>query len=90
MTAIKNGLKSALRTPGKTLLFLLLLSVTAALLTVSFCVFDAVRGYINDCDAFFHSIVQLEYMGAAYPDPNVYDEALAQALEEHRDAGQDG
>ena len=84
MTAIKNGIKSAIRTPGKTLLFLLILTVTAALLTVSFCVYGAVRGYLNDCDEYFHTIAELEYMGSSYPDPDVYDEALEQALEAHR------
>ena len=84
MTAIKNGIKSAIRTPVKTLLFALILTVTAALLTVSFCVYGAVRGYLNDCDEYFHTIAELEYMGGEYPDPIVYDEALEQALEENR------
>lgn len=85
MQAIKNGLKCTIRTPAKTLLFTLILTVTAALLTVSFCVYYAVRNYLDDCDAYFHTIAELEYMGSAYPDSNVYDEGLVRALEDHRD-----
>ena len=85
MLAAGNGLKSALRTPGKTLLFLLILTVTAALLTISCCVYVAVRGYLNDCDDYFHTIAELEYIGRDYPDQTVYDEAFAAAVEENRD-----
>lgn len=86
MTAIKNGIKCMARTPGKTLLFLLILTVTAALLTVSFCVFGAVRGYLDDCDVYFHTIAELEYIGEEYPDQQVYDEGFAAAVEENRAA----
>ena len=84
MQATKNGLKSALRTPGKTLLFVLILTVTSALLTVSCCVFGAVRGYLNDCDDYFHTIAELEYMGQNYPEQTVYDKSFAAAVEENR------
>ena len=84
MTAIKNGIKSILRTPGKTLLFVLILTVTAALLIVSCCVFGAVRGYLNDCNDYFHTIADLEYIGRDYPDQSVYDESFAEAVEENR------
>ena len=86
MQAIKNGLKSALRTPGKTLLFLLILTVTAALLTVSCSVFGAVRGYLGNCEDYFHTIAELEYIGQYYPNQYVYDEGFAAAVEENRDA----
>ncbi|MBO4420184.1 MAG: FtsX-like permease family protein [Oscillospiraceae bacterium] len=84
MQAVKNGLKSALRTPGKTLLFVLILTVIAALLTVSCCVYGAVRSYLDDCDDYFHTIAELEYMGQDYPDYIVYDEGCADALSENR------
>ena len=84
MQATKNGLKSILRTPGKTLLFLLILTVTAALLMISCCVYGAVRGYLNDCDDYFHTIAELEYLGAEYPSQTVYDEAFADAVEENQ------
>jgi hypothetical protein len=86
MQAIRNGLKSAVRTPGKTLLFVLILTMTAALLTVSCCVFTAVRDYLDECGDYFHVIAVLEYIGKSYPDTVVYDEELAAAVEENRDA----
>ena len=84
MQATTNGLKSIPRTPGKSLLFALILTVTAALLMVSCCVYGAVHGYLNDCESFFHTIAELEYMGQDYPDQMVYDEAFAAAVEENR------
>ena len=84
MTAMKNGIKSILRTPGKSLLFVLILTVTAALLTVSCCVFWAVRGYLDECSGYFHTIAELEYVGANYPDQMVFDEDFAAAVEENR------
>ncbi|MBQ3938636.1 MAG: hypothetical protein II724_04740 [Clostridia bacterium] len=80
MAAIKNGIKSILRTPVKTALFLLISTVLAALLAVAFSVFSSVRGYLRDCDDFYRTIVDLEYVGVNYPDGDVYDEALARAV----------
>jgi ABC-type lipoprotein release transport system permease subunit len=85
MQATGNGLKSVLRTPGKTLLFILILTVTAALLMVSCCVYSVVRGYLTDCNSFFHTIAELEYIGQNYPDQTVYDESFANAVEHNRD-----
>ena len=85
MTAIKNGIKSILRTPGKTLLFVVILTVTSALLAISCCVFWAVRGYLDDCDEYFHTIAELEYIGQDYPDAFVYDENFAEVVEENRE-----
>ena len=82
--AVKNGSKTILRTPGKALLFFLVLALLAALLAVSFSVFTAVRGYLRDCDDYYHTIVNLEYLGKDYPDGTVYDEALVRAVEEQR------
>ena len=83
MTAVKNGIKTTLRTPGKTVLFSLILTALAALLSVSFCVFAAVRNYLDDCDDFYHTIVDIEYIGKDYPDGYVYDETFALAVNEH-------
>ena len=75
MTGIKNGMKSILRTPLKTILFVLVSVLLAALLTVSLCVFSAVRTYLTDCDAYYHTIADLEYIGNDYPSDTVFDEA---------------
>lgn len=85
MGAIKNGIRTTLRTPGKALLFTLVLTLLAALLSVSLSVFAAVRGYLRDCDDYFHTIVNLEYLGKDYPDPMVYDRALERAVDQNRE-----
>lgn len=86
MLALRNGLKCMLRTPGKTLLFILILTVTATLMTVSFCVYHAVSAFLDDCDDYFHTIAELEYIGQSYPDNLIYDEDMVRAVEENREA----
>ena len=86
MQAIKNGIKSTLRTPVKSLLFVVLLTGLAVLLCVSFCVFGAVTGYIKDANSYFHTIAELEFMGEEYPDRTVYDESVNNALSENSEA----
>ena len=86
MQAIKNGIKSTLRTPVKSLLFVVLLTGLAVLLCVSFCVFGAVTGYIKDANSYFHTIAELEFMGEEYPDRTVYDESVNSALSENSEA----
>lgn len=83
MQALKNGIKSILRTPGKTALFALILAVLSALLSVAFCVFAAVRGYLADCDDFYRSIAVLEYVGRDYPNDMVFDPAVGEAVSAH-------
>lgn len=67
MEAFKNGVKTTLRTPGKSLLFSLILLLLELLAAVAFSVFFAVRGYLSDCEDYFHTIVHLEYIGKDYP-----------------------
>ncbi len=85
MTAIKNGIKSLCRTPWKTALFSAVLILLAVLLSVSFCVYSAVSGYLGECDAYFHTVAALDYIGADYPDMSVYDPETADAVEANAD-----
>ena len=85
MTAIKNGIRCTLRTPWKTILFSMVLILLSALLTVSLCVFSAVRAYLADCDDYFHTVANLEYVGSDYPTNSVYDADLVEAVEAYGD-----
>lgn len=85
MTAIKNGIKCTLRTPWKTVLFSVVLILLAALLTISLCVYAAVRQYLSECDDYYHTIANLEYVGSSYPISSVYDPELTKAVSAHRD-----
>ncbi|MBP5160041.1 MAG: hypothetical protein ILP10_07050 [Lachnospiraceae bacterium] len=83
-TAIKNGIKSMIRTPGKTLVFALIFTVTSALLSVSFCVYTAVSGYLDEADGYFHTIAELEYEKRDYSDQTAFDKEFAAVTEEIR------
>ena len=85
MQAIRNGVKTALRTPGKTGLFTAILLALAMLTGMAFCVFAAVRTYLNDCDAYYHTVATLEYLGRDYPDGKTWDEGQAAAVAAHAD-----
>ena len=80
MQAVKNGIKCTLRTPGKAALFTMILTVLSALIAVSFCGFFAVRGYLADANEYFHTVALMEFMGEMYPDRNLYDQNMADAL----------
>ena len=84
LTAIKNGGKSIVRTPVKSLLFVLLLTGLGALLAAALCVYSAARTYLEECDTYFHTVAELEYIGRDYPDPFVYDSALEKAVGENK------
>lgn len=86
MTVIKNGMKTTLRTPGKTVLFSLILTALAVLICISFCVFAAVRNYLKDCDEYYHTVVNTEFVGKNYPNGFAYDTAMASAVEAHEPA----
>lgn len=63
----------------------MVLVLLSALLTVSLCVFTAVRGYLTDCGDYYHTIANLEYIGSDYPVSSVYDADLVNALSEHKE-----
>ena len=86
MQAIKNGIKCTLRTPGKALLFALILIVLSVLLSVAFCVFSAVRGYLRDADGYFHTLAELEFVGENYPTADKFEPGLPDALAENGEA----
>lgn len=81
MLAEKNGLKSVWRSPGKTVLFLVLLLALTAILSLGLCIYSAVDGYLTDCDTYYRTIANLEYIGQEYNDNTVYDQRLAESLD---------
>ncbi|MBN1778019.1 MAG: ABC transporter permease [Clostridiales bacterium] len=84
--AEKIGIKSILRTPKKALLFLILLATLVTLLTLVMCVHHAVSGYLDECNRYYHTIVELEYMGQEYPDSHAADSSMQASLAENADA----
>lgn len=83
MQSVKNGFKSIIRRPGRTALFTLILIVLSALLSIAFCVFASVRGYLISCEDYYHTVVNLEYIGPRYPSSVVFDPAAVEAVSAH-------
>lgn len=84
MLPLRNGIKTILRTPGKAILYCFILLLVAILTSVAFCVNTAVNVYLADCEEYYHTIVNVEYVGEYYPDLYVYDEKLGDALEDNK------
>ncbi len=82
LLAVKNGLKSIWRSPGKTILFFLLILALTAMLALGLCVYSAVAEYLDACNSYYQTIGVLEYVGADYPDFHVYDAKMADALQQ--------
>ena len=64
MKAFRMGIKSIFRTPARSVLFLMLLTILTAMLTLGTAVLSAITGYLKNCDSFYHSIAELEYVQA--------------------------
>ena len=86
MLAIRNGTKSILRTPAKAALYCLIILLVASLVSVAICVNSAVNGYLADCEEYYHTVANVEYIGEDYPDIYAYDEKLSEALEKNRES----
>ena len=73
---IRNGIKTNIRSRGRTALFFALIFMLTVVMTAA----AGVRGYcvsaIEKCDGEFRSVALIEYLGAEYPSP---DEADADA-----------
>ncbi len=81
VSAEKNGLRALWRMPGRSALFFCLLLAMAAILSLCLCIYTAVSGYLSDCDEYFRTVAELEYIGEQYPDSRVCDEGLCAAVQ---------
>ena len=81
MLALRNGLRNLYRSPVKHFLLLLVLSLLIVILSLGVCIYTAASTYLQECDAFYQTIANLEYVGSSYPDSRVYDPLLEETLE---------
>lgn len=79
---VRNAFNSILRTKGRTLVFLLLLVVLTAFLSLGASVWNLADRMLAECNETFTTIAVLEFMGADYPDEMVYDEELQAAIKD--------
>ena len=76
----KLSLKSVVRTPGKTLLFLLLLSGGIAFLCLGVGMWVSAQNLLADADKNYSTVAYIEYIGENYPDANQLDDFMVEEL----------
>jgi hypothetical protein len=77
----RNSILSILRSKRKSALFLLLIFALTLALALSVSVWAAIAQFLDDCDDYYTTIGIVEYMGTSYPDDNIFDPSMAEALE---------
>ena len=76
----RNSINSILRSKGKTALFLVVIFALTLALSLAGSVWASVAQFLDDCDEYYTTIGLIEYMGTNYPDDDIYDPAMAEAL----------
>ena len=79
---IKNGLKTNLRSRGRTALFFALIFMLTVVMTAAAGVRSYCLSAIEKCDGEFRSVALIEYLGSDYPDPDAADEDARAAFAE--------
>lgn len=74
-----NSMKNLLRARSKTALFFALILILTLLVGLDGFVWLSVTRYLDACDKNFTTIGLVEYMGAEYPNENIYDSGMAKA-----------
>jgi hypothetical protein len=77
---IRNSLLSLVRTKGKTLLFALLIFALTLTLSLGVSVWASIRQFLDDADDFYKTIGLVEYIGQSYPQDDISDPEMAEAL----------
>ena len=78
----KNCVKYTVRTPGKTVLFILLITLTTCFLTLGLGLLQGSSELLKKADQIFNTVGMLEYVGGAYPDETSFDEETADHIKE--------
>lgn len=77
---LRNSILSIFRSKWKTALFTLLIFAVTLVYSLSVSVWAAVAQFLQECDNFYTSIAQIEYMGTNYPNDTIYDASMNEAL----------
>ncbi len=80
---LENAGKGVLRSPVKTLLFLLLLIAATAFLCLGIGMWTSSNQLYEDADRTYTTVAYIEYMGENYPDANNYDQQMIEDLENY-------
>ena len=77
-----KSINNVFRSKWKSILFIALIFVLTIVLSLGLSVWASVADFLKDCDESYTTIAVFEYMGTEYPDEDVYDEALQQAVKD--------
>ena len=79
----KYSLKGLMRTPFRTILFLILLAVVTSLMILGTNMKLTSENLLKEADEKFDTVATLEYMGKNYPDVSLYDATLVNLIEKY-------
>ena len=82
----RNSINSIVRSKAKTALFTLVIFALTLALSLAVSVWASVAQFLNDCDEYYTTIGLVEFMGTNYPDDDIHDPAMAEALASFNDS----
>ncbi len=75
-----NSLKSVIRTPVKTVLFIVLVAAVTAFVCLGFGMWSSSDKLIREADQTYTTIVNIEYVDEGYPDATLYSDTMYSQL----------
>lgn len=77
------SIKSVLRTPAKTVLFLLLIGAGIASLCLGIGMWDSADRLLEDADETYSTVAYVEYIGENFPDVTQFDDHMVTELQDY-------
>ncbi len=69
----RHSVKNLYRSPGKTLLYMVLIAALTALLCLEMSVYVSVNHFLDEAQTVYTTIAQFEYLGEHYPNATIRD-----------------
>ncbi|MCL2707900.1 MAG: hypothetical protein FWF03_02160 [Defluviitaleaceae bacterium] len=77
--ALKYGIKSALRSPVKSALFLLLIAAAVGFLSLGYGMYRSAEAMLDEADKTFSTSAEFVFIGGNFPEGDYFDPALSEA-----------
>lgn len=75
----KHSMKNLRRSPGKSLLYIFLITALTALLCLELSVYVSVDSFLDEADEYYTTIALYEYIGERYPNDSIFDPLALEA-----------
>lgn len=82
---IRLAFQSVVRTPAKTILFLVLIGAAVASLCLGIGMWDASERLLADAERTYQTVAHIEYIGENYPDEKQFDHKMVEELSAYED-----